>query len=74
MTNVNVLILFFGLLGLIGLVFPKAIQILYVEFMKFNLRSQSELSNAHVSLSSTNLIRLLGIALLCISALMYFLK
>jgi len=74
MTNANVLIVFFGLLGLVGLLFPKAIHTLYVEFMKFNLRSQNELSNANVSLLSTTFIRLLGIAMLCISALMYFLK
>ncbi|QMU61854.1 MAG: hypothetical protein GKR92_09165 [Gammaproteobacteria bacterium] len=74
MTNANVLILFFGLLGLMGLVFPKVIQIIYAEIVKFNLRSQNELNNELDSLSSTNLIRLLGIVVLLISTLVYFLE
>jgi len=70
--NAYILLVFFGLLGLVCLVMPKLIFTFYVEITK--LRSGSRLENMEKVASSAqlNMIRLVGVGILVLLGLVYF--
>jgi hypothetical protein len=73
MSNASILIFFFGVLGLVSLIFPKIMQVLYSTFMKLNLRTHEDVNNDSDTYVRIKIIRLTGIGMLLISALVFYL-
>ena len=73
MSNASILIFFFGVLGFVSLIFPKIMQVLYSTFMKLNLRTHEDVNNDSDTYVRIKIIRLTGIGMLLISALVFYL-
>lgn len=69
MSNASIFIIFFGVLGLVSLIFPKIVQIFYLAFMKLSLRAHD-----NEPLARIKIIRLSGIGMLLISTLLLYLQ
>lgn len=73
MNNTILLIGFFGVLGLVCLLLPKLIHVLYTEITKIGSDSPNDDGVGMVSAAQLNTIRIIGVAILAVlGMLIYF--
>jgi len=71
MNNAKVLMMFFGLLGLVCLLVPKLIHVMYREIT--NLGSEISASEgSNVASARLNTIRIVGVGILVVVGLLYY--
>ncbi|MEJ2115724.1 MAG: hypothetical protein P8X88_06690 [Gammaproteobacteria bacterium] len=73
MSNASIFIFFFGVIGAVSLIFPKIMQVFYSVFMKLNMRTHEDVNNDSKTVARIKIIRLTGIGMLLISALVFYL-
>ena len=72
MNNVDLLMVFFGVLGLICLLIPKLIYVLYKEITNLGSESTSSAGGGDISTARLNTIRIVGIGVLAVVGWVYF--
>ncbi len=72
MKNTDVLIVFFGILGLLCLILPKLIHVLYSEIINLGSGSADIVGGNEASSTRLNSIRILGIGILLVLATVYY--
>jgi hypothetical protein len=72
MNNVDLLIVFFGVLGLICLLLPKQVYVLYKEITNLGSSSSASEQSAVASAAQLGTIRIIGIGILAVVGRVYF--
>lgn len=72
MNNVDLLKVFFGVLGLVCLLVPKLIHVLYKEITNLGSGAANSIWSSDVSTTRLNAIRIVGIGVLAVVGRLYF--